>query len=461
MNKTVDISTVTLKTERLILRPWREADLADFYEYASVDGVGQMAGWPPHKNMEQSREILSLFIQEKKTFALEYQGKVIGSLGIEAYNEKEFPELQSLAGREIGYALSKDYWGRGLMPEAVKAVISYLFDTEKLDFILVGHFDWNRQSARVIEKCGFAYLKTVKLETLCGTVEDSMQYVLYNKKAAPQPGEMEKPHFMTGYEFQDDESLVQEIYRRFDEDSRLNKSKSARVEFLTNVRYIQRSLKPGAKILDIGAGTGEYSLYFSRKGYQVSALELSDSNIAAFRAKLTEQDTLSLEQGNALDLSRYEDQSFDAVLVFGPLYHLHEDRDKLRCIAEAKRVCKPDGKLFFAFLSNDIVILTMFMTHPDYWVNGAYNKDTFKLDDFPFVFHTVDRCRELLQAGGIEILHQVASDGVSELLQERIDPMDQQSYEQYLRYHFYLCEKPECLGMSNHLLFVGQKPDAP
>ena len=441
MNTPIDLSAVTLRTKRLLLRPWRESDLEDFYAYASVDGVGQMAGWNPHKSIEESRTILSLFIAGKHTFALEHQGKVIGSLGIEQYNEDQYKELKNLKGREIGYVLSKDYWGQGLMPEAVQAVISYLFETVQLDFILVGHFDWNRQSARVIEKCGFRYIKTCPYETRYGTTERSEESILY------------RPHFMDGYAYPDDTSLVQEVYRRMDESTRLTCSQAARVEFLTNTHYIEKYLKPGDRILDIGAGTGEYSLYFSRKGYRVSALELADANLKAFRERLTDEDTVDLVQGNALDLSRYADHSFDVVLVFGPLYHLHSREDQLRCIAEAKRVCKPDGKLFFAFISNDMVILTMFNEHQDYFVNGAYNQETFRLDDFPFVFHTVDACRELL-SGNLKILHEVASDGVSELMKDKINAMDEASYRQYLRYHFYSCEKSGHLELSNHLLFV-------
>lgn len=445
MNTPIDISGVTLQTERLTLRPWRESDLQDFYAYASVDGVGQMAGWTPHKNIEESKRILDRFIAGKHIFALEHQGKVIGSLGIEEYSEEYYPELSNISGREIGYVLSKQYWGRGLMPEAVNAVIKYLFDTVKLDFILVGHFTWNKQSARVIEKCGFRYIKSRPYETRYGTVETSEESILY------------RTHFMAGYSYDSDTELVQEIYRRCDENSRLNRSKAARVEFLTTVRYMERYLKPGAKILDIGAGAGEYSLYFSRKGYAVSALELTDSNIEAFRKKLTPEDRVDLQQGNALDLSRYEEASFDIVLLLGPLYHLHSEDDRLRCIAEAKRVCKPGGKLFFAFISNDMVILTMFNEHPDYFINGDYHKETFRCDDFPFVFHTVNACRELLRQGGVTVLHEVASDGISELLKVKINAMDEESYAQYLRYHFYACEKPEHLGASNHLLFVAEK----
>ena len=255
---------------------------------------------------------------------------------------------------------------------------------------------------------------------------------------------------------QDETEQIQKTYELFDENSRLNRSPAARVEFLTNTRYIERYLKPGDRILDVGAGAGEYSLYFARKGYEVCALELTDANIAAFRKKLLPTDSIDLAQGNALDLRRYPDHSFDAVLLFGPLYHLHSRADRLQCIAEARRVCKPGGKLFFAFISNDFVILTEFSYRPDYFTAGDYDKETFQLEDFPFVFHTVDDCRALLRDGGVRILHEVASDGVSELLEERINGLDAENYAQYLRYHFHICEKPELLGMTNHLLFVGE-----
>ncbi len=379
MNKQIDITGVVLRTGRLVLRPWRETDLADFYAYASVDGVGQMAGWLPHESMEESKRILNLFIEGKRCFALEHRGKVIGSLGIEAYQEEDYPELASFQGREIGYVLAKDYWGQGLMPEAVQAVIRYLFEEAGLDFILVGHFEWNRQSQRVIEKCGFSYLKTVDYTTRYATQERSRQYILRR----PEGG---KRHFMDGYAAADDEALVQEIYRRFDESSRLTKSKAAQVEFLTTVKYIEQYVKPGDRLLDVGAGTGEYSLYFAQKGVSVSALELADSNVAAFREKLTQEHSVELVQGNGLDLSRYADSSFDAVLLLGPLYHLHSDEDKLQCIREAKRVCKPEGKLFFGFIANDIVILTMQQEDPAYLLKGAYNKETFRLYDFPSCF---------------------------------------------------------------------------
>lgn len=178
MNAEIDISNVMLKTKRLTLRPWQMTDLEDFYAYASVDGVGQMAGWVPHESIEESRIILNLFVSEKKTFAIEYKGKAIGSLGIEKYDEREFPEFGDKRCREIGYALSKEYWGMGLMPEAVNEVLRYLFEEAGLDIILCCHFTHNKQSHRVQEKCGFSYYANGTYKTQFNTVEDDVINIL-------------------------------------------------------------------------------------------------------------------------------------------------------------------------------------------------------------------------------------------------------------------------------------------
>lgn len=178
----VDVTGVRLETERLILRPWQESDLEDLFAYASVDGVGQMAGWLPHKSKDESQNILNMFIAHKKTFALELKenGRVIGSLGIERTpDEYEEPDL---LGRELGYVLSKEYWGRGLMPEAVNAVIRYCFQTLNYDFLTCSHFKRNDRSRRVIEKAGFRYLKDIEWKTQFDTVESSQLYILYNER---------------------------------------------------------------------------------------------------------------------------------------------------------------------------------------------------------------------------------------------------------------------------------------
>ena len=183
MNANIDLTNVVLETERLILRPWKLDDLDDFFEYAKNPDVGPRAGWLPHENKEKSLEILNKFIEEKKTFAIVYKenNKVIGSLGLEEYNlEDKLSEFFDYQGREIGYVLSKDYWGKALMPEAVKAVINYCFNKLNFDFLLCGYYDFNSQSKRVQEKCGFKPYRKLNFETRMGTVESGVLSLLVN-----------------------------------------------------------------------------------------------------------------------------------------------------------------------------------------------------------------------------------------------------------------------------------------
>ena len=180
MNAPVDVTNIQIETRRLILRPWQETDLEDFFEYASVPGVGEMAGWNHHESRDFTRTILDAFIRNKKTLALvrKDSGKVIGSLGLEEMRPD--PVAGERYGREIGYVLSKDHWGRGLMPEAVKAVCDYGFRVLNWDYITCGHFVHNDRSRRVIEKCGFRYFGDSDFQTHRGTVEWCRNYILYN-----------------------------------------------------------------------------------------------------------------------------------------------------------------------------------------------------------------------------------------------------------------------------------------
>ena len=161
MDLKMDITGVKLETKRLLLRPWEQNDLEDFYDYARVEGVGELAGWPHHQSIDVSRRILQSFIQGKATFALVYQetGKVIGSLGLQRSPYDGDPSYQHLRMKEIGYALSKAYWGSGFMPEAVRAVLEFLFSRCGADAVTAFHFAENGQSKRVLEKCGFRFVK--------------------------------------------------------------------------------------------------------------------------------------------------------------------------------------------------------------------------------------------------------------------------------------------------------------
>ncbi len=183
MNAKIDVTNVSLESERLILRPFNMNDLDDLFEYASVPGVGEMAGWPHHEDKKTSLNILKMFIEEKKTFAIVYKenNKVIGSLGIEEYKlVDKLSEFFDYQGREIGYVLSKNYWGKGLMPEAVKLVIDYLFNDLNFDFLLCGYYNFNNQSKRVQEKCGFTPYRKLVFNTRMGTEEPGVLMFLNN-----------------------------------------------------------------------------------------------------------------------------------------------------------------------------------------------------------------------------------------------------------------------------------------
>ena len=185
MNAKIDVTGVRLETERLILRPWELSDLDDFFEYASVPEVGPMAGWTPHKNKEESLKILNRFLEEKRVFAIIHKetNKAIGSIGVERYGlEDKLSEFFNYKGRELGYVLSKEYWGQGLMPEAIKAVINYLFNELDYDFLTCGHFDFNHQSERVQEKCGFKPYRKLVFDTHLGHTEPGVLTLLINPK---------------------------------------------------------------------------------------------------------------------------------------------------------------------------------------------------------------------------------------------------------------------------------------
>ena len=182
MNVEIDISNVKLETERLILRAWKITDLDDFFEYASVNGVGEKAGWEHHKSKDESLEILKMFIDEKKFFAivLKENQKVIGSIGIEELSEELDKDLDNLLGRELGYVLNKDYWNKGIMKEAVSKVVDYCFNTLKLNFLMASYFNHNIASKKVLEKLNFQFYKDIIIEIRYNTKEKSTLMLLKN-----------------------------------------------------------------------------------------------------------------------------------------------------------------------------------------------------------------------------------------------------------------------------------------
>lgn len=156
----IKISEYPLETKRLILRSWQEHDVDDFFEYASVEGVGEMAGWPHHVDIDTSKMVLKSFILDDNVYAIveKSSNKVIGSFGIHQSWTSKDQRYDGLKIMEIGYVLAKSHWGNGFIPEAIEEVIRTCFDEWDLDAVSVSHFDGNEQSKRVIEKSGFKYI---------------------------------------------------------------------------------------------------------------------------------------------------------------------------------------------------------------------------------------------------------------------------------------------------------------
>lgn len=253
---------------------------------------------------------------------------------------------------------------------------------------------------------------------------------------------------------------LEEHYSSYDEDGRLS-SRRGSVEYLTTMKYIHAYVKPGAKVLEVGAGTGRYSLALSREGYDVTAIELLEHNIDIFRSKLQPGDKITVEQGNALDLGRFAPDSFDAVLLLGPLYHLYSDADKIQALTEARRVMKPDGVLFAAYCMNEAVVIqfafkgdgsNMLRCLEKHMMTADYHCISKPEDLFEMV--RPEEIERLNAASGLRREKIVAADLFTRYLDDRIDAWSEEVFGVYLDYHFAVCERPELLGVTDHALDI-------
>lgn len=146
------------ETERLILRRWKDTDAGALYKYASDPAVGPVAGWPPHTSVENSLEVIRSIFSAPETYALVLKetGEAIGSIGLMFGDGVHSAEIQK-EDAEIGYWIGKPYWGRGLVPEAVRCLLKHGFQDLGIRVIWGGHYEGNMQSRRVMEKCGFKF----------------------------------------------------------------------------------------------------------------------------------------------------------------------------------------------------------------------------------------------------------------------------------------------------------------
>lgn len=259
--------------------------------------------------------------------------------------------------------------------------------------------------------------------------------------------------------------IVQQLtdfYTHYDEEGRLL-SQHGMVEFLTTMRYIERYIKPGMRILEIGAATGRYSHTLAQLGYQVDAVELVEHNIRIFKEKTLPEEPVTIRQGNALDLSFFEDGTFDLTLLLGPMYHLFTKEDQLQALSEAIRVTKSGGVVFVAYCGNEATMI-QYCFGRGMLKEERYRKlvdpVTFKAGSDPaelFQLYRKEEIDELVRDFPVRRLHYLGTDLATNYMRETVDAMDPEFFELYLRYHFSICERQDLVGASHHILDVLRK----
>lgn len=245
-----------------------------------------------------------------------------------------------------------------------------------------------------------------------------------------------------------------------DEDIRLIREKHSRVEFITTTRYIEKYLKEGDRILEVGAGTGRYSINYAEKGYRVNAIEFVKHNVDILKSKIRKGMDIVAEQGDALDLSRFEDNTFDVTLVLGPLYHLYNEVDQKKAIAEAVRVTKKDGIVAIAYLTSDSIMIDWALD--GHLIDGQDKDfdDNFKMINYEegvFAAFYIEEFKNMMKNFKIEFLHNVATDGMTYHIKDKIDNLTDEEFEVWIKYHMSTCEREDLQGYSNHMLYICRK----
>ncbi|MGL4911799.1 MAG: class I SAM-dependent methyltransferase [Romboutsia sp.] len=259
------------------------------------------------------------------------------------------------------------------------------------------------------------------------------------------------------------EVKIKDYYDDYDEDNRLIKDNSHSIEFITTTTYLDKYISKGDKVLEVGAATGRYSFYFAENGCEVTALELSEKHVDIMKNKLTNTSlTMEAIQGNALDLSSFEDETYDSILCLGPIYHLTKEEDRIKCIKECLRVLKPGGFIAVAYISkfahfadmvkrnkediNDIGLQNIVKT-------GVESNDP----DACFYFSTYDDIEKLMYNNKIQKNNHIATDGIADMLRASINSLTEEEFNLWMQYHLDTCENSNLIGYSKHCLYIGKK----
>lgn len=251
-------------------------------------------------------------------------------------------------------------------------------------------------------------------------------------------------------------------YEHYDEDGRL-RSKHGLVEYLTTMRYIHQYLKPGMRVVEIGAGTGRYSHALAREGYELDAVELVEHNIQVFQSQTLPDEKITIRQGNALDLHFLSNESYDMTLLLGPMYHLFSQQEQRRALAEAIRVTKKGGVVFAAYCNNDATMLQFCFQKgmiQDPHFRSLIDMSTFKTRSTPdelFQLYRREDIDQLMEDFEVQRLHYVGTDMATNFMRETVDAMDEEMFQLYLQYHFSICEREDMVGATHHMLDVFRK----
>ena len=256
-------------------------------------------------------------------------------------------------------------------------------------------------------------------------------------------------------------TALERYYGKFDEAHRLQ-TRHGQVEFRVSMKYIHELIPAGQKVklLDLGAGTGAYSIPLAREGHSVTAVELVGRNLAALEAR---HENVNCWPGDARDLHFLSDGSFDITLLFGPLYHLHGDEERLRAFSEAKRVTRPGGHILAAYVLNEYSVVSYaFRQHhiKELLAQGRLTEDFHTIDGEEDLYGYVrlEDTDRLARLAGLERVKRVAVDGPADYIRRELNEMDEEEFEAFVRFQLATCERPELLGASSHIVDILRRP---
>ncbi len=248
-------------------------------------------------------------------------------------------------------------------------------------------------------------------------------------------------------------------YNKFNEDKRLN-TRHGQIEFITSIKYIEKYLKKfkNPSIIDIGAGTGKYSIYLSNKGYDVTAVELVKHNL-----RLIEKNSnIKAYQGNAKDLSKFKNDSFDITILFGPMYHLISKEDKIKALKEAKRITKKNGYIFVQYCMNEYaVIMHGFMDNNilNSFKNNKIDNNFHVLSDNKDLYSYVrlEEINELNKIVDLKRVKIINPDGPANYIRSYINKLSDEEFKLFINYNLSICERKELLGSGYHITDILKK----